>query len=278
MKTKAFYYMFRVLSCVVLVAGLTGCPWDWETHTGSPHTETADLSQGGTLEVSNNVGVVSITGWNQAQVSVTYTKKVHLATRFGSEPANPAEYFSEIDVEVTENAAGVSVIATLPEVWSSRSHISGSVDLDIKVPNQLVLTLENNVGSVTVADVSGTLSLAVNVGNLELDDVTGDLTATVDVGDLSLERALALDATDSISATVNVGGMELELPSESAFDLDAEATLGDIDIDSAFGVTVEREGVVGARAAGAVNGGGATVELDVDVGDIELDVYEAPAS
>lgn len=241
---------------VIVLAGVTvaftGCPWYWlsEDYTADPVTETRALNSGGRLEVTNDVGAISIAGWDNNEVRITYEKQVTLPAVPRHDLEEPAHYLDLITVEITGDETAIAVAADLPITWPL--NVSGRVNFDILVPRQVLLDLENNVGSVSMEGVQGAVSAVVNVGNVVV------------------EHAALLDSSESIACEVDVGDIGVALASDSAFSLDAATALGDISVDAVFDLPVTRVGLVGAAASGTVGAGGAAIDLQVATGNIHV--------
>jgi DUF4097 and DUF4098 domain-containing protein YvlB len=147
------------------------------------------------------------------------------------------------------------------------------------------LDLETNFGKVTANGVRATsYRLASDSGNLTLNGCSGPLDLRTNFGDIKVrnatEAALALK-TDSggiyFSGSLHaervhrvesgLGKVHLLLPADAAFDLDAETDFGFIKTD--FAVTVTEFGE--KHIVGEVNGGGPSLQIHTDSGDITLE-------
>ncbi|HNR36190.1 MAG TPA: hypothetical protein PKO36_13480 [Candidatus Hydrogenedentes bacterium] len=246
MKTQKLRFMIFGIAAAVMAAGLTGCPI--REFVDQEYTEVREFAPGGQLNVQSIIGDVTVSAWNQNSVSITYRKKVSVFYRWFGPAPDPDIYFDQMAVviETSANTPGLTVRDVMP-VTVDRPY-SPSIELDIKMPARAILNVGQDVGDVTITGIHGTLVAQVNVG------------------DLTIDHPLPL-AGESIASAVQIGDTKLYLPEGSAFDAEAITRVGRITAGEFWGINVVNDGL-GAQAAGRVNGGGANVNLDTDIGDI----------
>jgi hypothetical protein len=162
------------------------------------------------------------------------------------------------------------------------------------------LNLDSSAGQIKIGRVGRNLSIREDLGNLKVDEVLGDLTVTgrnarMDIGkvmgktrlentfgDVRIEASL-----DSVTAAVSngnlrvgmnringpvnlnvqFGNIELRLPKKAAFTVQADATFGRIDSDVAL---TRSQKTGGESATGAINGGGALVQIETRNGNVTV--------
>jgi len=248
----------KTLTCgavVMIAAALTGCPvFEWHTYSDSPHTLTNAMERGETLTVRGKVGDVSVNGWDEDIVSVTYTKHVSITNQYPWYWFDPTPFFSDIGVslEVSGNTPGLTLAVTMP---TADYAVSRSVDLDIKAPSNVVLDISNNVGDVAVAGVYGVIDVRNTVGGVEV------------------AYPILPGEEDAIQCNTGVGDIGVLLPEDSSFVCDAETSIGFIHVfDFWPDLRPQRWNMVGARCSGTVGGGGAAVTLQAGTGDISIQV------
>jgi hypothetical protein len=158
-------------------------------------------------------------------------------------------------------------------------------------------------GGLTASDVAGAASVATTYDGVTLERVAGPVEAVVEHGGLEgrgLARGARVRATGAdvsldgfagpvevevergsarlspgsaieaeIAAKATHGEVALEVPEGSRFDLEAESQRGEVQGELP-GITAEREGRRGQKAAGRHAGGGPRVRLTAD-GDVRLE-------
>lgn len=197
------------------------------------------------LDVRNPVGDVTIEGTEDAQVVVE-----SLVRAFGASVEEAQRNVDAVDVIIAEEGVGrIRVEARVAQGQRFQGR-SPTVRLIIRVPREVSLQVANNVGRV------------------EVTDVVGSATITADVGDVVL-RGFTL--RDDTRIEVGVGRILVALPADSAFTVDAQTNVGDI--DTAFDVRGAAEERIppGDRLQGEV-GANPQVELRLrtNTGDITL--------
>ncbi len=251
MKAKRMPFSILGAGAVLVLAGLTGCPLLFSHEfVGQPYTETRDFAAGGQLNIESLVGDVTVTAWEQNMVSITYRKRVTVFYPSYSLTPDPSTYFDQMAVviETSADTPGLSVRDVMPETID-RAY-NPSIALDVKIPAHTILNIVQNVGNVTVTGVHGALDVQVNVGDLTLHHPKP-------LADESIKGAIA-----------DVGDIKLYVPEGSAFDADAATQIGHVRADDFWSINIQQQGYTGAYATGRVNGGGADVTFDVNIGDI----------
>lgn len=233
--------------------------------------ETADTEQqravvtGSTvLEVHNNVGDVTIEPGPDGEVVVNATKKVR-----GSNRAERERLLAGTEVTVVQQDG--RMVVTVKQPVSLLAGRSVSVDLDIRVPRDTGLQIENSVGDVKARSLTGELQVRSGVGDVTLTDMTaqGQLEVRSDVGDIRFHGILPF--AGKLSFKSNVGKVRLELPTDASFSLDAKTDVGSIDCQ--FDVSGRRSGekLVGDELQGMVGAAPqATLSIEVNTGDISI--------
>ena len=141
-------------------------------------------------------------------------------------------------------------------------------------------------GDIVLSGGSGKIVLSTTSGDLEARGAKGRVEMTTTSGEVTL---YAQELTEGIFKTVSGdieivvdspiksgrfemnafnGDVDVSLPADSAFDVEAETRMGDIDND--FGLKVEKDGMFRRILRGSVNGGGALFKALSKVGDIDF--------
>jgi|Deesub1362B_J571_1020462.scaffolds.fasta_scaffold00387_15 DUF4097 and DUF4098 domain-containing protein YvlB len=138
------------------------------------------------------------------------------------------------------------------------------------------LNLQNIKGDIDVRTVSGNIHLINIKGSIEADSVSGDieirdasevkkLKAKAVSGSIIYQGKIQLDGEYDFNS--HSGDIHLEIPSDSAFDLEASTFSGKI--KSEFEITISGE-ISRRKIRGSVNGGGADVNISTFSGNIIL--------
>jgi hypothetical protein len=222
------------------------------TETSTETLSVDDVEGTINLEVTNPVGATSIVGDSDAdEIEVEIVRRANAFTK-----ADARSIVENITVDVRRDGNDFIV-----EVEHADEHDgfmwfnSPSVDLRITVPQELNLTVENNVGGLTVRDVDivDRMELTNNVGGIEFEGVIGpqgDYTITNNVGGISIE--VSEDSSFELDVTANVGGIDMQLGDqwhESDYSKDSpgeryEGTYGDQDNpDATLTITTDVGGI-----------------------------------
>jgi hypothetical protein len=148
----------------------------------------------------------------------------------------------------------------------------GSVALNVMVPQGTSLQLNTSSGDITVDGVSGQVALQTDSGNVNAtnDTFSGTSTVKTNSGDVSLNQT-----TLSNAATISTqsGNINFTVPANPAFHLNASTNSGTINTPD-FPSVKQTNNQAGTQATGNVGtasqGQGATVTLNTDSGDINL--------
>ena len=251
----------------LVLVGLSGCPSQRVSATDDL-AATAALSPGGTLKVISRTGAIEVTTWNQSTVALEATRTVELFAGPFNEPGDPEDFLDDIDVTVTGGGDEVEIMVDWPENWALSGLLAG-VDLELLVPAGAAVEIEHRNGPVEIDGVEGGIDLDLGNGQATLDDVDGDMDISVGAGAVDLDHPRVPLATAQIRVEVGTGEIVFSLPEESAFEIEADVSIGGITIDD-FPITPELGGT-GASVFAVLGEGGARIDLEVGVGNIGLD-------
>jgi DUF4097 and DUF4098 domain-containing protein YvlB len=126
--------------------------------------------------------------------------------------------------------------------------------------------LKSDSGNLTLDECSGPLDLQTGFGNVDVSDAAeAALMLKVSSGKIYFSGSLYAEGIHRVES--GFGKVHLVLPSDAAFDLDAETEFGSIKTDFAVMVTEFEE----KHMVGEVNGGGPSLWIHTDSGDITLE-------
>jgi DUF4097 and DUF4098 domain-containing protein YvlB len=212
-------------------------------------------------------------------VSISYDLVVPQETRLRSHTGSGDQAVEglrgELEIEAGAGNLKISDIADAirAETGSGNIHIdraTGSVRADIGSgsidASDIAGVFEGRTGSGDIRlnqSSPASVRVATGSGAIELRGVRGPLEATAGSGSIAAEG----NPTGGWNLTTGSGNVRLKLASAAAFDLDAHTNSGAISISQ----PVTPQDAPGARELrGKVHGGGVSVKVETDSGDIEI--------
>jgi DUF4097 and DUF4098 domain-containing protein YvlB len=209
---------------------------------------------------ANSLIVLSQNGSIQLE-SVTVGGALDLQTKFG-------------DVTLQDVIAERLMVQTA-NGWIRAEDVDLEDDLDLESDfgdvtainvQALSYRLKSNNGNLTLHGCSGPLDLQTDFGEIEVEDAKeAGLTLNTKNGKVYFSGSLTTEGIHTLES--EFGGIRLVLPSDSAFDLDAETKFGSIKTD--FSVTMEE--FEEKHIIGEVNGGGPMLQIYTNNGNITLE-------
>jgi putative adhesin len=224
----------------------------------------------GVVDISNVAGLVEVSGWDRAEVSVR------------------AELGSQVErVDVTSEGSRTTIKVVLPEHSGHRAE----VQLHVQIPKDSELDVSAVSADIHVSGVAGVLRLNAVSGDVtselgatevEAKTVSGDirlkghgqgtrLTVSSVSGDVRVERGAGDFEANTVSGT-------LQVSLDSARSIRARSTSGDLRFEAklARGATVEATSVSGELSLRASADGGYAYEVSSFSGDIS-DCFDVKA-
>ncbi len=155
-----------------------------ENHHVIERTEMmkALLLPGSVLDITNEDGSITVTGSDTktCQVDSTFTIKAPTveATK---------ELSKKINIEMIPTSKGLSVKVVSPE--KTPSNHSFKVDLEIIVPTNTNLTVNNEDGDIQIKDIAGNITIRNEDGNILCENVTADMEFEFEDGDVNIKNS-----------------------------------------------------------------------------------------
>src|SRR5215831_1104865 len=214
MKTFTAFAIYRnafttFLCCVV--AATVAMPASAQTELTEKFSKSSHLDPGGTLDLTNINGNITVTGGAGRDVTIDATKRVQRPN------ANAARTIMQlIDIQVTEQANRVEVRTVFPRP----RNFPGSVDYTIAVPEDASVTLKTVTGSIRATNVKGELRADAVAGAIAvtgarkleaLKCVTGD----IDIVDASADDPVTASTYSGNVTVRGLKGRALQLTSVS---------------------------------------------------------------
>jgi hypothetical protein len=242
------------------------------------------IAQNGMLHVENYKGTIHVTGSDGNQVVVD------VARRFNGSEADRKWWMEHLEVNFQNNNDRVSVEVKYPQwncvfCWETHSY-DAAVELEIRVPRQINVTLDGYKPEIKIASVQGDIRVKSYKSPITLDSTTGAITIdtykdTVKMRNVSLRGPLMvksykadteIDAkTLGESATIEneKGSIILRVPQNAGFDVDYEGGRHS-SFHSDFAMTA-RAGSLDQNIRGTVNQGGTRLRLRTGRGSVSLE-------
>ena len=183
--------------------------------------QTYDFPPGGELTVRNAEGSIRIYGSGHPGIRLLATKKAYSSERL-----------NKIEVKVSAGAGGMTIDTVFPakkEGWGF-SDRSGTVDYFVVVPDSTrIRNLEMTNGEIAVDGLRGGNARArLITGRMFSHNCFGDLDFAVTEGRLDFSYDWWEPQAFAVEGAIEKGNINVYLPRDSSFNVDAEATDGDI--------------------------------------------------
>ena len=222
--------MIRSLALAWLSMVLIACSG---THVREEVRKSVPASAAPSIRIDNAVGEIRITGSQSHSVDIDAVKS-----------GGSLDDVRNIDVDV-ESRGNTITLAT-----KYHGFARGGVSYTISVPAGASLDITNSTGAVRIEGIDGDVTAATQ---------TGEVVASL--GRVTARRSIDLTAT--------TGSLKLTIDQNSDARVEARTTVGDVRSDFPSLESV-RQNVVGARAAGTIGSGTATIRLTATTGAIAL--------
>ena len=131
--------------------------------------------------------------------------------------------------------------------------------------------IESNSGSITLDGVKGAVRAHTGFGNIDIlnaEDITLDL--NTNSGSIDFSGSLG-DGPHTVHS--DFGDIELNLPADSALNIDIETQFGKITSDLPITVTLTGE-ITQGQQTGTINDGGADFKVDTNSGNISIKILK----
>lgn len=201
---------------------------------GDDNKITIDLSQPnkpGLLKVSLLNGSIKVTGYGGKDVVISYDGRENRRLAKPEESGGLRRLSgNNIGLEIEEEGNTVTIKAT---------SIFKSVDLDIKVPHDFSVKLNNLTdGQVVVEDINGEIDVDNLNGSIDLRQVSGSASASTLNGDIKASFRKLTPNKPMAFSNLN-GTIDLTLPASAKFNAKLKSDNGDVFTD--FDLAPERE-------------------------------------
>lgn len=242
--------------------------------------------RGETLTVKSDLGSIEVFGAPGTNtIDVRIIKGVNDVDRDEAE-----ELFDRFRVTFDENGRGVEIRGDYERgrFWRFRRGLH--VRYEIRIPDEMHVTLSTNGGSISIERIGGDARLATSGGSIKASDVNGHLTANTSGGSISATNIAGEATLHTSGGSINVEGIDGDAEcntsggsitaSEIAGNLMAHTSggsirlksiLGEVDASTSGGsVTADLYDHRGGPIKLKTSGGSVTVGVDPDI-NVTLD-------
>ncbi len=217
--------VFFLLLCVIAWAFVA-----WFVGRGATMSEDQQYVVQGPLRhivITNPVGDLEI----RPSTDGTFAVYVHKRVRdswFGDK-AKMARVLRDMSVTVGKHDGRLDIQVHRPPAADTLRSVS--VEVLITAPKQVNVDVATEVGDVRIKEVKGVIRLHVGVGSITLDNVWLLPESTIKIETGSIDFSGHLPDQGAVTLETGVGSISVELPKDSAFNLDASAGVGHVKVD-----------------------------------------------
>lgn len=198
--------------------------------------------------------------------NVRAAKSMKLSTKFGNVKFDTGTAGS-LDAETSSGSVTLTSI-TVKDGLTIKDDFG---DIDLKQANAASYDIETSSGAITADGVKGKVQAHTGFGNI---DIRNAKEATLDLN----TKSGSIDFSGSLGEgphTVHsdFGDVRLNLPVDTALNIDIATKFGKITSDIPITVTLTGE-IAQGQQTGTINGGGADFKVDTDSGNINIKILK----
>jgi hypothetical protein len=242
------------------------------------------ITQGGTLKVENYKGTIHVTGSDGNQVVVDVAK------RFDGSDADRKWWMENLEINFQNNPDRVSVEVKYPQwncifCWEDHNY-NAAVELEIRVPRQINVTLDGYKPDIKIASVQGDMRIKSYKSPMTLDSTTGAIRIdtykdTVKLHNVSLRGPLEVKSykadveidAQALGETATIenekGSIILRVPQNTGLEVGYEGGRHS-SFHSDFALTARTGSSLDNSFRGSVNQGGTRLRLRTGKGSVSL--------
>lgn len=222
-----------------------------------------------TLDIDVSFSNVNIIAENRDDVKIHYHGyiKANFIPKLKTKTSNSTLYIKlekGSDKSYNTETVDVKLDIYVPKSYEKSIKANTSFgNINISNLNLSHLKLITSFGNIEIRNLKGDVEADTSYGNIVIQNLSGDLTASTSFGNIDLEYQ---DFDYNIKADTSFGDIKLALPKNSQFKIEAECSLGDIDIDFPVKITKnERD-----KISGTVGSSSNSIDLETSSGDIKV--------
>ena len=149
------------------------------------------------ITIHNGRGSISVRPSDEPQIRVSGKKN---AKAWNESEAQQAA--NRVGVEIVKNGDGYEIHPSGVITGDSRI----SFDLDVMVPKKASLTIRNEKGNITIADMSKAINVTNGVGDIEIHDTSGDVDIETRKSDVKVSDTKGSVKISGHGGEINVSG------------------------------------------------------------------------
>jgi len=149
------------------------------------------------ITIRNSHGNISVRPSDEAQIRVSGKKNAKAWSETDAQ-----KVADEVNVEVVRNGDGYEIRPSGANTGDSRI----SVDLEVAVPKKAALTIRNEKGDITVADMAKPVSVTNGVGDIEIRGTAGDVNIETRKSDIKVSDTNGNVKISGHGGEINVSG------------------------------------------------------------------------
>ncbi len=233
-------------------------------------SKTLPLAADGRVTIDTYKGSIRVTPWDRAEVAVE--ARIVPDDSCGSE-RDQKRWVEATEVVIEPSGRSVRIESDYDKLETSWGFLGACtsrpfVHYRVSLPRAATLKIHDYKSDTDVKDFAGHLTLETYKGTAELTDLSGALDLKTYKGDV---RARFKGLSGAVRAETYKGDVTLTFPSESAFELSADAgRRGEIVSDFEGTGPIRSSRRSGLRSSATVNGGGPRVTLSTDKGRLTI--------
>jgi hypothetical protein len=214
-------------------------------------TKTYPLGDNPSISLTNLTGKIKVEGWDEPRAEVRVIKE-----------GGSAQDRQAVEINLDTRSDMLSL-----ETSPTRSS-PVEVHYELKLPRRLrVLQIKSADSEVELSELTGAITVDVQGSSIEMTDVSGSINTKIVQGETKATINGKLSGPQLLKS-VN-GDIELQLTAEVDADISAETVDGEIEVDDALNLKVEKRRV-GEAVSGRIGKGGVPISIKTVNGDIRI--------
>ena len=157
-----------ILVCGGLACGQAAAPEKVQIS----NTQTLDFPAGGTLHLTNGLGLVTIQGWDDAGVEITTIKSSKTPLANKEERDRMTKLLDSVKITAERRGDEILVASSYRKHPKIMRPFEGMTDFDleyrIKVPRAAKLTIAEDMGETNIENITGDIHVEINLGQINL--------------------------------------------------------------------------------------------------------------
>ena len=246
-----------------------------DAKTNSGGIDVSSVTAGsGDVKLSSGFGTISMSQVSGAEVTAeSNSGKLDLENVRSTKDMNLWSDFGNVTF-ANGSAASLTVSTKSGSIELNSVNVSGALvvtndfgDIDLEQVNAKSYDLKTNSGSITVDGAQGSLKAETGFGNITVKNAENvTLQLNTKSGSISFAGSLGEDPHALHS---DFGDIEINIPADSALDVDLQTEFGNIRSDIPITITLNGE-VDEGHHAGTINGGGSQLNASTKSGNISI--------